>query len=275
MESNYSTIFDLDLEQTPEEKAKNDLEFQNFVMSNDENIGKMTTNKNNNTNLGNASFSMGNVNSSSNYSFWNIEYYSKYFNVDTKDVMDRILCTIIPKESFFNKIDANPDLYGPVWISTTVILTLFVTSCIAKTLVTYLNDNKGDAKYIYDFSLLSFATVTVYTYIGIVPLVVWFLCKYFAISLGLIDLYCLYGYGLSLWIPAAVFAILPNSLLHTIFIFLPGIISGYYLYYNIYPYTKRCDNKLASIVIFATIFTSLIILVLIFKIVFFHFTIKL
>jgi len=29
---------------------------------------------------------MGNVNSSSNYSFWNIEYYSKYFNVDTKDV---------------------------------------------------------------------------------------------------------------------------------------------------------------------------------------------
>jgi len=95
-------------------------------------------------------------------------------------------------------------IIGPFWISTTVILTLFVTSCIAKTLVTYLNDEKGDAKYIYDFSLLSFGTVTVYTYIGIVPLVIWFLCKYFAISLGLIDLYCLYGYGLSLWIPAAV-----------------------------------------------------------------------
>jgi hypothetical protein len=273
MEPNYSTIFDLDLEQNPEEKAKNDLEFQNFVMSNDENIGKMTTNKNNN-NLGGASFtSMENSNSNNNYSFWNIEYYSKYFNVDTKDVIERIVCTIIPKESFFNKVDANPDLYGPFWISTTVILTLFVTSCIANSLVTYLKDEKGDAKYNYDFSLLSFASVTVYTYIGLIPIVIWFLCKYFSIALGLIDLYCLYGYGLSLWIPAAVFAILPNSLLHTIFVLLPGIISGYYLYYNIYPYTKQCDNKFASIVIFATIFTSLIILILIFKIVFFKFSV--
>ncbi|KAG4084708.1 Yip1-domain-containing protein [Neocallimastix lanati (nom. inval.)] len=273
MDPNYSSILDLDIEQTPEEKAKNDLEFQNFVMSNDENIGKMNTNLNNN-NLGSASFTtIDNNTSSDNYSIWNIEYYSKYFNVDTKDVIERIICTIFPKESFFNKVDANPDLYGPVWISTTVILTLFVTSCIANSLVTFLKDKKGDAKYNYDFSLLSFASVTVYTYIGVIPLVIWFLCKYFSISLGLIDLYCLYGYGLSLWIPAAVFAILPYSLLHTIFVLIPGIISGYYLYYNIYPYTKHCENKLASVVIFATIFTSLIILILIFKFFFFKFSV--
>uniref|UniRef100_A0A1B0D643 Uncharacterized protein n=1 Tax=Phlebotomus papatasi TaxID=29031 RepID=A0A1B0D643_PHLPP len=47
-------------------------------------------------------------------------YYQQFFNVDTFMVMDRIASAIIHKRApstyLKSQIDANPDLYGPIWI---------------------------------------------------------------------------------------------------------------------------------------------------------------
>lgn len=47
-------------------------------------------------------------------------------------------------------LEGNPDLYGPVWIATTVIFILFLGGTISK----YLAES-GQGHFVYDFELLS------------------------------------------------------------------------------------------------------------------------
>ena len=67
------------------------------------------------------------------YSFWQIEFYQKYFNVNTSDVISRIVGSMTPtfSQSFLlNRIRPNPDLYGPFWISMTLIFSISITGNI-------------------------------------------------------------------------------------------------------------------------------------------------
>jgi protein YIPF1/2 len=62
----------------------------------------------------------------STYSFFQIEYYQQYFNVTSKDVMKRVLGSMVPRLNsnyLLNEIKPNPDLYGPFWIAITLIFT--------------------------------------------------------------------------------------------------------------------------------------------------------
>ncbi|KAJ3352972.1 hypothetical protein HDU83_007488 [Entophlyctis luteolus] len=51
-------------------------------------------------------------NASAQSAFWTIEYYARYFDVDTTDVVQRVIAALIPKDNFLDKISSNPDLYG-------------------------------------------------------------------------------------------------------------------------------------------------------------------
>lgn len=52
-----------------------------------------------------------------------IEYYQPFFDVDTEDVKDRLKLALIPfKDTFFQISKDSPDLYGPFWILTTLIV---------------------------------------------------------------------------------------------------------------------------------------------------------
>lgn len=59
------------------------------------------------------------------YSIFSIEYYQKFFNVDTEIVKERFLSAIVPRRAPVNylkhNIGMNPDLYGPFWICTTLV----------------------------------------------------------------------------------------------------------------------------------------------------------
>lgn len=59
------------------------------------------------------------------YSFFSIEYYQQYFNVDTNIVMERIMSSMIPRRApstyLKQNIGRNPDLYGPFWIVVTLV----------------------------------------------------------------------------------------------------------------------------------------------------------
>lgn len=58
-------------------------------------------------------------------SFLTIEYYQQFFNVDTYMVLERIVNSMIPKRAAANylrmNIGENPDLYGPFWITITLV----------------------------------------------------------------------------------------------------------------------------------------------------------
>ncbi|KAJ3080801.1 hypothetical protein HK102_002805 [Quaeritorhiza haematococci] len=115
------------------------------------------------------------------YGFWTIEYYSMFFDVDTSDVVQRMLNTLFPKNDFIDLIANNPDLY-------------------AGSIVAYMDGKE----YNYDFSLLSSAVGSIYTYVAVMPAIIWGVCRYFGCPLQLLQVIDVYGYGLTVWIPVSV-----------------------------------------------------------------------
>ncbi|KAA0187460.1 hypothetical protein HAZT_HAZT006185 [Hyalella azteca] len=84
-------------------------------------------------------------------SLWTLEYYQRYFDVDTKQVGDRIMWSMVPKPgvSFLERhIKPKPDLYGPFWIC----LTLVFAAAIAGNVSNYLQTRGELSEYWrYDF----------------------------------------------------------------------------------------------------------------------------
>lgn len=60
---------------------------------------------------------------------------------------------------------------------------------------------------------MTMAGVLVFSYVSVVPLVLWSAFKYYSISIGLAQLLCLYGYAVLTFIPAAVRVVVRFSLL--------------------------------------------------------------
>lgn len=60
------------------------------------------------------------------YSFFTIEYYQQFFDVDTTIVLERIINSMVPRRAPGNylrqNIGKNPDLYGPFWVVVTLVI---------------------------------------------------------------------------------------------------------------------------------------------------------
>lgn len=132
-----------------------------------------------------------------------VAYYQPFFNVDTSDVKDRLMATLTfwrADPTFLNLVGDAPDLYGPFWLATTLIFVVSVTSNLARTLVDGSN---------YDFELVTACVSVVYGYLALAPLAVWLAAKYLLgiPSIGYVQLTCLVGYSLLLYLPAAALAV--------------------------------------------------------------------
>lgn len=89
---------------------------------------------------------------------------------------------------------------GPFWITTTVVLILFLSSTIAQ----YFARMK-DVPYIYDFGLLSGAAGLMYGYTAVVPVALWGVLKWYGSeSANLLECLALYGYANLIWVPVAI-----------------------------------------------------------------------
>ncbi|KAJ0464787.1 putative Yip1 domain, protein Yip5/YIPF1/YIPF2 [Helianthus annuus] len=127
--------------------------------------------------------------------------YQPYFDVDTSDILERIKESLFPFKGTFNEKTANrPDLYGPFWICTTLI---FVSASIG-TSITYLADKIRHKEWDYDIHMLTWSACVLYGYVVIVPITLYIVLKYLSVPLGLVQLLCLYGYSLFVFIPAGV-----------------------------------------------------------------------
>ncbi|XP_028126269.1 protein YIPF2-like isoform X3 [Camellia sinensis] len=142
----------------------------------------------------------GEAQSSGWFQAFTIAYYRQYFEVDTADILERIKDSIIPfRGSFSEKTANNPDLYGPFWICTTLI---FVAAAIG-TFVTYVAQKiQKKEDWHYDINLVTWSAGLFYGYVTIVPLCLYLILKYFSAPSGLVQLFCLYGYSLFVFIPA-------------------------------------------------------------------------
>lgn len=149
-------------------------------------------------------------------SFWTLEYYQKFFNVNTSDVVERIKRSMFPKGSenyLISHIRPNPDLYGPFWICVTLVFSIAISGNMANYLQT-----ASSSKYHwrYDFHVVSYAATCIFLYAWLLPLALWGALKWttstrnteeelieaYAVP-GLLELLCLYGYSLAIYIPVA------------------------------------------------------------------------
>lgn len=146
---------------------------------------------------GNSSFlPTANSNSSSSKHFlWSLSFYAQFFDVDTHEVLRRCRAVAFPYSNFLDVLDGNPDLYGPFWIATTVVVILFLTGTISQYLA-----REGKTHFAYDFTLLSGAAGLIYGYTFVIPPALWAALKWFkAESANLMECVTLYGYANLVW----------------------------------------------------------------------------
>ncbi|XP_059656229.1 uncharacterized protein LOC132303131 [Cornus florida] len=193
--------------------------------------------------------------------------YKPYFDVDTSDVLERIKDSLFPfKGSFSEKTANNPDLYGPFWICTTLI---FVAASIG-TFVTYLAHKLRNKEWNYDINLVTWSAGLFYGYVTVVPLCLYLILKYFSAPSGLVQLFCLYGYSLFVFIPALCLSVVPLEAFRWVVAGVAGFMSATFVALNLRNHIKAANERWFLIV--AGIFLLQVALAVVLKL--YLFTVK-
>ncbi|CAI0551443.1 unnamed protein product [Linum tenue] len=161
---------------------------------------------------------------------FSVASYKPYFDVDTVDVLERIKDSLFPFNGSFNeKTTNNPDLYGPFWICTTLI---FVAASIG-TFVTYVAHKFENKEWNYDINIVTWSAGLFYGYVTLVPLALYVILKYFSAPSGLVQLFCLYGYSLFIFIPTLCLSIVPLEIFRWIVAGVAGFMSASFVALNL------------------------------------------
>ncbi|EDU48113.1 Yip1 domain containing family [Pyrenophora tritici-repentis] len=183
--------------------------------------------------------------SSRKHYLWSLNFYAQAFDVDTNEVLRRCTSTLYPRANFLDVLEGNPDLYGPVWIATTVIVILFLTGTINQYLA-----RKGEEHFAYDFKLLSGAAGLVYGYTAFVPVGLWGVLKWYGSeSANLLECCCLYGYANLVWIAVSLVAWSPWWIVNYTVVALGLAASAFFLLRNLYPVLSTTEAKTSKILL--------------------------
>lgn len=178
--------------------------------------------------------------------YFNVYSYAQYFNVDTDVVLNRLMSSLYPTTGdFFSKIDANPDLYGLVWICTTLV---FVLSSLGNC-ATYLVKKRTDseAPWVFDVNYINLAASLIYGYAIIVPVAFYFSLRYMGSRADLLRFWCLWGYSLFVFVPTTLPLLIPVEFLRWVIILLAGGASSCFVALNLRSYLEA-SNDLTAVV---------------------------
>lgn len=191
----------------------------------------------------------GGISSGGKRHLWTIQYYSQFFDVDTNEVIRRCVAAVYPRSNFLDVLDGNPDLYGPFWIATTVVIILFLTGTISQYLA-----HEHDEHFEYDFRLLSGAAGLIYGYTGVIPIALWGALRWFgSSSADLIECWALYGYANLLWIAVALASWSPLTALNWALVGVGFAWTVFFLLRNLYPVLSATDAKTSKILLIAVV----------------------
>ncbi|EKG14194.1 hypothetical protein MPH_08647 [Macrophomina phaseolina MS6] len=181
---------------------------------------------------------------------WSIGYYQQFFDVDTNEVLKRCGAAIFPlRSNFLDVLDGNPDLYGPVWIATTVVMILFLTGTMSQYLA-----RSGDDHFPYDFRLLSGGAGLVYGYTLVVPVALWGVLRWFGSeSANVLECWALYGYANIIWIPVALISWSPVQILNYVFVGVGFGVSAFFLFRNLNPVLSATDVKTSKMLLIVVV----------------------
>jgi len=173
--------------------------------------------------------------------FFNVYSYTQYFDVDTDVVLNRLMSSLYPTSAdFFNKIDANPDMYGLVWICTTLVFVLASLGNCATYLVKKRTD--ANAPWVFDVNYINLAASVIYGYAIIVPLAFYFALRYMGSRADLQRFWCLWGYSLFIFVPTSLPLLIPVEFLRWGVILLAGGASSCFVALNLRSYLEASND---------------------------------
>lgn len=190
--------------------------------------------------------------------FWTFEYYQMLFDVDSQQVKNRIVGSILPwpgKNFVEVYLRSKPDLYGPFWICATLVFAIAISGNMSSFL-----KYRGQPKYKYvpDFRKVTMAATAIYSYAWLVPLALWGFLTWrnrrttSLVSYSFLQIVCVYGYSLSIYIPAVILWIIPSEGLRWCSIVVALCLSGSVLVMTFWPAT-RDDKPRITIAVMTTI----------------------
>ena len=106
----------------------------------------------------------------------------KYFEVDYDDVKQRIYNSIIPFNPNFLEVSQNsPDLYGPIWIYTTLIFVIAAAGSLTKYLnvIKFYYQGQSTEEFFQSFIPVAASLVRFYVIVGLWS---WFCTPYYSHS---------------------------------------------------------------------------------------------
>ncbi|KAK3688135.1 hypothetical protein B0T22DRAFT_406306 [Podospora appendiculata] len=176
---------------------------------------------------------------------WTLSFYAQFFDVDTSSVLARCWAALYPRANFLDVLEGNPDLYGPFWIATTVVMILFLGGTISEYVATV-----DKTTFAYDFKLLSGATGLIYGYTFVIPVALYLALRYFGSeSANLLECWALYGYANLIWIPVALISWSPVAILNWVFVAVGFGLSVFFLLRNLYPVLSATDRQTSKVLL--------------------------
>ncbi len=128
--------------------------------------------------------------------------FKKHFQITSNDFILRFINSFIPfNNKFGNLVKNNPDLYGPIWIYTSLIVLISATGSLTRTLQGHNNKN-----FFQEF--IPIAGTTIYSVGFGLPILITFLMKLFGIKLGFVHVICTYGYSFSIYLPISIICLI-------------------------------------------------------------------
>ncbi|XP_073419805.1 protein YIPF1 [Dendrobates tinctorius] len=183
--------------------------------------------------------------------FWTFEYYQTFFDVDTYQVLDRIKGSVlpIPGRNFVRLyVRSNPDLYGPIWICATLIFTITISGNLSNF---FLHQGEPQYHYVPEFRKVSIAATAIYAYAWLVPLALWGFLSWrhskvmSMVSYSFLEIVCVYGYSLFIYIPTSILWIAPYEILRWVLMSLAMCLSGAVLMLTFWPAVREDNRKIA------------------------------
>lgn len=153
-------------------------------------------------------------------------------------------------------VGKGPDLYGPIWITMTLVFFVAVTSNIS----IYVHHSSSSSKHAlsdvvsespveaedewdYDINHLLRATSILYSFSLLLPFLLYLVFRVLGItSLPLVELICLYGYSLVPYLPSTWICIAPYGWIQWLSLLISTIISGMLVLRNVTGPILECAS---------------------------------
>lgn len=152
-----------------------------------------------------------------------LSFIGEYFNVDKEEIFYKLVHSLIPfNKDFHYKIENKPDLYGPYWIVTSLILQIIILGNLSR----YFESSQDKNKFTYRFDFIPIATCFIYGFSFGVPIILTFISRFILkIEIKHIIFISIYGYSYMIFLIILPLCLIPYDLVKYI-MFGYGLVSS-------------------------------------------------